>query len=140
MPPSRPPKRPGDPNVAALLTWFLPGAGHLYIGRTLTGVLGFTVVWGLYWLGLELSHGMGFEFLNKELRGPLAPALAPELGNLSGLLWQSRTYGFGPDFPRVFPEILEGPEGQLQPISSKELSVCFKSNRWSGSSMKTANL
>jgi hypothetical protein len=69
-----------------------------------TGVLGFVVVWGLYWLGLELSDGMGFEFLNKELRGPFAPALAPELGNLSGLLWQSRTYGFGLGFPRVFPE------------------------------------
>ena len=104
MPPSRPPKRTGDPNVAALLTWFIPGAGHLYIGKALTGVLGFAVVWGLYWLGLELSDGMGFEFLNKELRGPLAPALAPELGNLSGLLWQSRTYGFGPGFPRVFPD------------------------------------
>lgn len=106
MPPSRPSKPPGDPNVAAILTWFLPGGGHLYLGRTLYGVLGFVVVWGLYWIGLQLSDGMGFEFLQKELRSPFAPALAPELGNLSGLLWQSRTYGFGPGFPRVFPETI----------------------------------
>ena len=97
-------KQVGDPNVAAILTWFIPGAGHFYLGRMGMGVLGFLAVWGLYWLGLELSDGMGFEFLNKELRGPFAPALAPELGNLSGLLWQSRTYGFGLGFPRVFPE------------------------------------
>ena len=104
MPLPRPRKQAGDPNVAALLTWFLPGGGHFYLGRMRTGLVGFVVVWGLYWLGLELSDGMGFEFLNKELRGPFAPALAPELGNLSGLLWQSRTYGFGLGFPRVFPE------------------------------------
>lgn len=106
MPSSRPPKRPGDPNVAVFLTWFMPGAGHLYMGRVLQGVAGFVVVWGLYWIGLELSDGMGFEFLHQELRGPFAPALAPELGNLSGLLWQSRTFGFGPGFPRVFPETI----------------------------------
>ena len=107
MPPARPLKRTGDPNVAVLLTWFLPGAGHIYLGRVLTGVVGFAVVWGLYWIGLELSDGMGFEFLHQELRGPFAPALAPELGNLSGLMWQSRTYGFGPGFPRVFPETVQ---------------------------------
>jgi len=101
---ARSPKRSGDPNVAALLTWFMPGAGHLYLGRTLPALVGFGVVWGLYWLGLELSDGMGFEFLHKELRGPFAPALSPELGNLSGLLWQSRTFGFGSGFPRVFPD------------------------------------
>jgi len=104
MPSVRPPKRSGDPNVAALLTWLLPGAGHLYLGRFRAGLLGFLVVWGLYWLGLELSDGMGFEFLTPELRGSFAPALAPELGNLSGLLWQSQTYGFGPGYPRVFPD------------------------------------
>lgn len=104
MPSARPTKRTGDPNVAVILTWFLPGAGHLYLGRVLSGVVGFAVVWGLYWIGLELSDGMGFEFLHKELRGPFAPALAPEIGNLSGLLWQSSTFGFGHGFPRVFPE------------------------------------
>lgn len=106
MPSAQPSKRTGDPTVAVLLTWFMPGAGHLYMGRVLTGVVGFAAVWGLYWIGLELSGGMGFEFLQQELRGAFAPALAPELGNLSGLMWQSRTFGFGPGFPRAFPETI----------------------------------
>ena len=94
----------GDPTVATLLTWFLPGAGHLYLGRTTFAVVAFVLVEGLYLLGLRLSDGMGFEFLQEELRGALAPALAPEAGNLGALLYQMRSYGFGMPYPRPFPE------------------------------------
>jgi hypothetical protein len=94
----------GEPNVATLLTWFLPGAGHLYIGRSGLALVAFVVVEGLYLLGLKLSGGMGFEFLQPELRGPLAPALAPELGNLGALVYHLQTYGFGPGVPRAFPD------------------------------------
>lgn len=94
----------GDPNVAAFLTWFLPGAGHVYLGRVASGLVAFLVVQGLYFLGLRLSGGMGFEYLQPELRGPLAPVLAPEAGNLGGFLWQMRQYGYGPGFPRLWPE------------------------------------
>ncbi len=102
--PSRESTRPaGEPTVAALLTWFLPGSGHLYLGRTTFGIVAFLVVQGVYLLGLKLSGGMGFEFLQEELRGALAPALAPEAGNLSGLLYQMKAYGFGMPYPRPFP-------------------------------------
>jgi hypothetical protein len=94
----------GDPNVAAFLTWFIPGAGHVYLGRLTGGLLGFAAVQGLYILGLMLSGGMGFEYLQPELRGPLAPVLGPEAGNLGGFLWQMRQYGYGPGFPRPWPE------------------------------------
>jgi hypothetical protein len=96
----------GEPNVATVLTWLLPGAGHLYIGRAGFGLLAFVVVEGLYLLGLKLSGGMGFEFLQPELRGPLAPALAPELGNLGALVYQLQTHGFGPGVPRPFPDTI----------------------------------
>ena len=33
----RPSERRGDPNVAVLLTWFLPGAGHVYLGAAVPG-------------------------------------------------------------------------------------------------------
>jgi hypothetical protein len=100
----RTPARPaGEPTVAALLTWFLPGGGHLYLGRATFGVLAFLVVEGLYLLGLKLSGGMGFEFLQDELRGAFAPFLAPEAGNLGALLYQKQAYDFGPGFPRPFP-------------------------------------
>lgn len=94
----------GDPNVAAFLTWFLPGAGHVYLGRFAAGLVAFAVVQGLYLVGLHLSAGMGFEYLQAELRGPLAPVLAPEAGNLGGFLWQMRQHGYGPGYPRPWPE------------------------------------
>lgn len=100
----RPSTQPsGDSTVATLLTWFLPGAGHLYIGRATFGLLAFVVVEGIYLLGLKLSDGMGFEFLQEELRGAFAPALAPETGNLGALIYHVRSYGFGPGFPRPYP-------------------------------------
>jgi len=94
----------GEPNVATLLTWFLPGAGHLYIGRATFGLVAFVLVEGLYLLGLKLSGGMGFEFLQPELRGPFAPALAPELGNLGALIYHMQSYGYGLPVPRPFPD------------------------------------
>jgi hypothetical protein len=86
-----------------LLTWFVPGAGHLYLGRPVFALAAFVLVEGLYFLGLYLSAGMGFEFLQEELRGPFTPALAPEAGNLGGFLWQMREYGYGMPFPRPYP-------------------------------------
>ena len=96
--------RRGDPNLAALLTWILPGAGHLYLGRITTGILGFLVIQGLFLLGLELNGGMTFEYLDHELRTAFAPALSPEAGNLGGFIYQMKTYGFGLEHRRPWPE------------------------------------
>ena len=97
-------RRKGDPNLAALLTWILPGAGHLYLGRITTGILGFLVIEGLFLLGLELNGGMTFEYLDHELRTAFAPALSPEAGNLGGFIYQMKTYGFGAEHRRPWPE------------------------------------
>jgi TM2 domain-containing membrane protein YozV len=97
-------KKRGDPTVAALLTWFLPGAGHMYLGQFGLGLALLVVVNGIYWLGLELSHGMAFEFLDAELRTSLGPILAPEVGNLGGMMWQMKKFGFGTGLPRLWPE------------------------------------
>jgi TM2 domain-containing membrane protein YozV len=98
--------RRGDPTVAALLTWFLPGAGHAYLGQFGLGLALFALVDGLFFLGLQLSNGMTFEFLDPELRSPFAPVLSPEIGNLGGMLWQMRNHGFGPGIVRPFPETI----------------------------------
>lgn len=87
-----------------LLTWALPGAGHLYLGRATFGLLAFVLVNGLYWLGLQLSDGMTFEWLDPEMRSRFAVALSPEAGNLGGIVYQMKTYAFGPGYPRSFPE------------------------------------
>lgn len=94
----------GQANVAAVLTWLIPGAGHLYLGRFGYGLALFALIEGLYFLGLELAGGMSFEFLDAELRTVVAPLLSPEAGNLGGILWQMKTYGFGAGHLRPWPE------------------------------------
>jgi len=100
---TRAPERRGDPNVAVLLTWLVPGAGHLYLGRVGLGVLAFLVVEGLYALGWFLADGRSFESLDPELQGPLATLLTPEAGNLGAMLLHLRTSGFGSQEPLPFP-------------------------------------
>lgn len=103
---TRPPERRGDPNVAVLLTWFLPGAGHLYLGRTGLGLLAFVVVEGLYALGWLLSDGRTFEFLDPELRGPFSTVLTPEAGNLGAMVFHLKRSGFGALEPLPFPPLI----------------------------------
>jgi TM2 domain-containing membrane protein YozV len=91
-------------NTAAVLTWLVPGAGHLFLGRGVLGLVVFAVVEGLYFLGLHLSEGMTFEFLDAELRTVVAPLLAPESGNLGGILWQMKQFGFGTGRMREWPD------------------------------------
>jgi len=108
MPPARERRhRKGDPNLAALLGWILPGAGHIYLGRVGFGLLGFLIVEGAFYLGLHLNGGMTFEYLDHELRSAFATALSPEAGNLGAFVYQMKTYGFGPDFRRPWPEYME---------------------------------
>jgi TM2 domain-containing membrane protein YozV len=96
-----------DSNLAVVLTWFVPGAGHLYIGRPMFALIAFAVVEGLYLLGVRLSNGMLFEYLEYDLRGMFAGALTPEAANGGALIWQIKRYGFGPGFPRPWPEHME---------------------------------
>jgi hypothetical protein len=93
----------GDPNVSVFLTWFLPGAGHLYLGKLVPALLAFVFVEGLYAAGWLLSEGRVFEFLDPELRGPFATLLTPELANLGALIAQHRLVGFGSGEPYPFP-------------------------------------
>lgn len=96
----------GDSRTAVVLTWVLPGAGHLYLGMPLFGLGAFVVVQGLYWLGLQLSGGMLFEYLERDLQTPLAGILTPEVGNLGALVYHMHSYGYGMPFPRPWPDAM----------------------------------
>ena len=113
----------GDANVAAVLTWVIPGAGHVYLGAPLFGIAAFLGITGLYLLGIRLSEGMAFEFLQTDLRSPIAPILTPEVGNLSAVIWHIRTYGFGPPFPRPWPEHID--LGTFLTACSGMLNACL---------------
>lgn len=98
-----PPDRRGEPRWAALLTWFVPGAGHVYLGAPVFGLVAFAIVQGLYVLGLRLTDGMLFEYLEPDLRGPYAGALTPEVGNLGMLVYHMKAFGYGEGLPRSWP-------------------------------------
>jgi len=101
---NKPKESRGDPALASWLGWLVPGAGHLYLGAPILAAVAFLLVMGLFLGGIRLSDGMVFEFLDADLRGPIAGALTPEVGNLGGLIWYSKSYGFGPGYPRSWPE------------------------------------
>jgi TM2 domain-containing membrane protein YozV len=94
----------GDSTMATWLGWIIPGAGHLYLGAPILAAVAFLLVMGLFFAGIRLSNGMVFEFLDADLRGPIAGALTPEVGNLAGLVYYIKAYGFGPGFMRSWPE------------------------------------
>ena len=96
----------GDSKTAVVLTWVLPGAGHLYLGMPVFGLAAFVLVQGLYWLGLQLSHGMLFEYLEPDLHSPVAGVLTPEVGNLGALVYHMQTYGYGLAFQRPWPDLM----------------------------------
>jgi len=96
----------GDPTVATLLTWFVPGAGHLYLGKPLFALAAFIVVEGIYLLGLWLSDGRAFEILPPEMRSQFAPFLSPESGNLGAILFQSSRFGYGTGAPAIWPSTM----------------------------------
>lgn len=85
-----------------LLTWFVPGAGHLYLGKVRTGIAAFVIIEALYGLGYWLSKGLFLNVLPVEMRSQFAGVLAPELGNLGGLLMHLRQVGFL-DNPVIWP-------------------------------------
>ena len=97
----------GEPVVALFLNWFLPGAGHVYLGRFGMAFFAFLLVESLYALGYVLSGGRAFEFLDPELRGFFATVLSPEMGNFGAMLFQHKTAGFGSGEPIPFPAAVE---------------------------------
>ena len=117
------PKPLGNPVVATLLGWFVPGAGQLYMGQLALGVIAFVVVEGVFGLGYLLSDGRVWEFLDIELRSPYATLLSPEAGNLGGWLFTKEMSGFGPGFPRVFPSNIH--LGSMLMAMSGVLNICF---------------
>ena len=92
-----------SPDFAAILTWFVPGAGHVYLGKALFGLAAFAAVQALYLIGIRLSEGRLFEFLEPDLQSSVAGGLSPEVGNLGALVWHMKAYGFGPGMPRPWP-------------------------------------
>jgi hypothetical protein len=72
----------------------------LYVGRAHLRGRRFFTVSGLFLLGIRLSDGMVFQFLDTDLRGPIAGALTPEVGNVAGLVYYMRCTASAPSCRR----------------------------------------
>ncbi len=46
------------PWLAGLLAWIIPGAGHVYVGRTLRGIIIFVTVAATFWAGIAIGGVM----------------------------------------------------------------------------------
>lgn len=91
-----------NPNVAALLTWLVPGAGHFLLGRMRLALIAFIAIEGLYVAGLALTGGAFLELLAPEIRGRFAGALTPEVGNFGAFLLHVRDIDFSDLTPPPF--------------------------------------
>jgi hypothetical protein len=95
----------------------------VYIGAPILAAVAFFTVFGLLLLGIRLSDGMVFQFLDTDLRGPIAGALTPEAGNVAGLIYYMKVYGFGGLVPQAWPEYIH--LGSWLMASSAMLNVVF---------------
>ena len=43
------------PIVALALAWLVPGAGHMYVGRTARGIIVFLTISALFWAGMAIG-------------------------------------------------------------------------------------
>jgi len=91
-----------NPNLAALLTWLVPGAGHFLLGHMRLALAAFVVIEGLYVAGLALTGGAFLELLAPEIRGRFAGALTPEVGNFGAFFLHVRQIDFTDLAPTPF--------------------------------------
>ena len=117
------PSQTGNPAVATLLGWFIPGAGQLYLGQMALALIAFVVVEGCFGIGYLLSDGRVWEFLDLELRSGFATLLSPEAGNLGGWLFIKKTAAYGPGFPRVHLSTVH--LGSMLMAASGVMNICF---------------
>ena len=46
---------PLTPYLAGMLAWIIPGAGHVYLGRTVRGIIICVCVNGMFWAGMAMG-------------------------------------------------------------------------------------
>ena len=91
-----------SPEVAALLAWLIPGAGHLYAGYRIKGTGGLVLLLGLFLTGLFCS---GAEAVSLRPEGGHEYAFVAQVGaGLPTLLGLAYTHGKLPGSPAEAPD------------------------------------
>ena len=50
------------PLVALIVAWLIPGAGHVYLGRTVRGIIIFLTISATFWTGVALGGVMTVDY------------------------------------------------------------------------------
>lgn len=87
-----------DPRLAALLAWLIPGAGHLYQGRTFKAAIFFFCILGTFTYGLALADWQGVYFQtnngpNRRFPYGYIAQFGVGAGSLPALIQYRRAYG-----------------------------------------------
>jgi len=53
------------PVLALFLAWLVPGAGHVYLGRTTRGIIIFLVISATFWAGVAIGGAMTMDYQNE---------------------------------------------------------------------------
>lgn len=112
--PSAPPLKLKDPIFAAFLAWLLPGAGHLYQGRTAKGLLFMICILGTFFFGLWLGDGrvVYASWRTNDVRLPYLCQVGVGLPALPALVQAQRVRNDKAPFfdGRMAPPRLQGPD------------------------------
>lgn len=90
-PSARPFKPAGNPAVAAILAWIFPGLGHIYLRKTLRGLLFMALVAISLFVGLHLRGNL-YRVLPRQPLSLLATAGAVGMGTPYFVLRQKMHY------------------------------------------------
>jgi TM2 domain-containing membrane protein YozV len=76
--------------VALFLAWLVPGAGHVYLGRTRRGVIIFLVIGATFWSGVAMGGVMTVDYHNE--RWWFAAQMLTGVNGLVGWRRQQKVY------------------------------------------------
>jgi len=79
---------PGRALVAGLLAWLIPGAGHVYLGRTVRGVIICICIHAMFWSGVAVGGVFTVEPLRE--RWWFSVQMATGVSGLAGWVHQDR--------------------------------------------------
>jgi len=74
------------PVVAISLAWLVPGAGHVYLGRTTRGIIIFVVISATFWAGVAMGGAMTVD--REQERWWFAAEMLSGVHGIAGWQWQ----------------------------------------------------
>lgn len=99
------------PFVAMLLAWMIPGAGHVYLGRTWRGILIFVLIAATFWSGVAMGGVLTVDYYGERWW-----FIAQMCAGLHGVMsWHRQQQAY----QQLLPEV---PKSSLDALRSPEIT------------------